>query len=212
MKLQELKSHLEGAVYYLILGGFLIAIAFFTGRCSAPTQHLTIDSLNHQVEKLQVIQGKQEERARYLQQSAQREQDGKLEFKRKYEQAIAENAKLTKDQKVAKAKEVLKVGEWDMSDFTIPAADAVLNLGEKNSLLENNANADSATIKNLQWSFTELDSALRTSDEVVDKKDAIISEQKVEIKRLKRKPHWWELPLIGIAAVGGFVLGVMASN
>lgn len=189
----------------IIVGIILLIISFFAGRYFSGRSYdqREVDKLNTTIFQLQKVQDNHNTESRELYKRAQDERSEKLVIEQKYKDVLITNAKLTKSQKDTKAKSVLKVDGNDSSRFTGPVVDAVLTLDAENEKLEAESRADSLAFETLEEAYAALDSAYIDCDRVVAKKDEVIKAQ----AKKNRKPHWWELPLVGIALIGGFLLG-----
>lgn len=188
--------------YIIGIAILFIAGAFFLGKCTAHLDKNVISALNTQINSLKVSRDQHDANAREFYRQAEENKQAKDSINVRYQETLRTNAQLSKSERDLKAKLILKVGEWDASEFSLPATDAILTLGAKNEKLEKESDVDSVTIKSLEWSFAELDSAQKKSGAIIERQEDVIA----ETEKKNKKPHWWEIPAIITALIIGLLI------
>lgn len=191
----------------LLIGVVIIAtLFFFAGRCTAPGESTVhekkIDSLNKAVLTAQILQLVHKQKSEVAMGMVTIESQQKELYRKKYERALAQMLNIKKDSAVKSFAGLPS----DSSRLTDSLASAIVVEQAQLVYCTNLRKVDSVEMAELTDSYLQLDSAYTKANEVANDKTQIIAEQKKIIRAVKRKPHWWEYPLIGIALIIGIIV------
>ena len=190
----------------LLIGVVIIAtLFFFAGRCTAPGESTVhekkIDSLNKAVLAAQILQLVHKQKSEVLQTVLAIEQNQKRQYQEKYSHILVQLRKINKDSAIKTFARM----PADTSRLTDSLAFAIVKEQAALTHCTTMRSLDSVEMVSLSNSYMQLDSAYQKSEIVITTNNGIIAEQKKLIKIAKRKPHWWEFPLIAFAFIAGVI-------
>ncbi len=185
-----------------------ILLAFFVGKCSRPQgrdYEGELRSLAAEAAQLKKEMVAKKLEAKQAYEKGVASQAGKVVYKTRYRLDTARNRKYRKFIKDSLSRVLLGLDQWDSSAFSWDAGNEILNLGSEVTMLRADDLADSTSIANFVKAYNKVDSAYVDCQEMGAKKDETIAIKDQQIK--DKKAPWWALPLAGLAAIVGFVLG-----
>lgn len=196
------KLSLKDSILLLAIVGI-----FFVGRCSAlkmQDKHLiAIDSLNKALLSSRILELVHKHKSEVATQIAKDHENDKMLFQQKYLQEIEKNKLLTRQQKENRVKLLNGVSQADSSKLTDSLGNNILKLNAFVNKAKQLGIADSLTIKSLNEANAECDSAYQLAGTALENRNQTIK----ELKAIKPKLKWWQWPLVGAVAIGGFILG-----
>ncbi len=203
--MQIIKDNLK----WILVVAVIAVTIFFVGRCSAPKPadvHLKkIDSLEQAVKIIEIEKSKAYKRAQVIENISREHEKDKQVYAEKFIAEQKKVAQLTRLQKEQLVKQRANVETLDSSFLTVDLSTSLLTMSNQLNHCRENASIDSLTILSQRDAYTVLDGAYSKAEKVIENKDATIK----ELKLIKTRPKWWTWPLVGAAAIGGFVLGAM---